>query len=286
MKAIVFSTLKEAMRKKTFIVMSIVAALFLVLWTILLYFLRDSGITEISDFGAVNSMASIMVTQTGLQFSSMLLCLLTIMLGSGAIATELETGMVHAIISRPIRRSEYVLGKYAGLALLVFVYSAIFFTALFVIAGVFSLSTVTALSFGQVLSGFLFYALVPLAILCLTVFGSVSFRAVPNGLLMIFIYVLGNIGGMVEMIGNLITSRGVISSGIFISLVSPFHTLFSAAERALLPSAGLAGEFMRSAGGLTGSGRPPSVWMYLYICVYLFGFLFLAVRKFGKRDIN
>jgi ABC-type transport system involved in multi-copper enzyme maturation permease subunit len=222
----------------------------------------------------------------GLQFSSMLICLLTIILGAGAIASELETGMIHAILSRPLDRTEYVLGKWLGLAILTVIYATVLYAALLIIGGVYALNTVTTLSLIQILKGWMLYLLVPLCVLCLTLYGSVSLKVVPNGLLMIFIYILGNIGGMVEMIGNYVNSRSVVSAGIFISLLSPFHTLYSASERVLLPSTGLVGEMMRGAGGLTGGGKPASAAMYIYIVLYALGFLALAIRKFRKIDIN
>lgn len=284
MKTIAEAALKEAVRKKTFIVMGIVTVLYLVFWTVILYYFQTSA------FAGKNvqfkGMATIMVTQMGLQFSSMLLCLLTIMLGAGAVASELESGMVHAILSRPLSRAEYIFGKFLGLALLTILYATVFYVLLLFIGFCFSLSTVTALVPSQLIGGWLMYLLVPLTVLCLTLYGSVTLKVVPNGLLMIFIYILGNIGGMVEMIGNYINNKPVISAGIFISLVSPFHTLYTSAERVLMPTLGLAGEMMRGMGGLTGAGKPASTPMYVYIAVYAVGFLVLSVYKFRKVDIT
>jgi ABC-type transport system involved in multi-copper enzyme maturation permease subunit len=194
--------------------------------------------------------------------------------------------MIHAIISRPLGRSSYVLGKFFGVLLLVAVYASVLFVMIFGIGLYFSLSVFQAVGPGQFLQGWLWYLSVPAAVLCITTYGSVVLKVVPNGLLMIFIYILGNIGGMVEMIGKYINNTGVISSGIFLSLVSPFHTLYTTAERVLIPTTGLIGDMALSAGGLSGSGQPASVWMYLYIAVYTMGFVYLAVRKFSKIDIN
>lgn len=285
MKAILLSTLKEMVRKKTFVVMFIVTVLYLIFWTVLLYHFNGSMINENVD-GSFQALASALLFRTGLQFASMLICLLTIMLGAGTIASDLENGLVLGIVSRPIKRSSYVLGKFFGVLLLIALFGSILFFLLLLVGVVFSLSTIVSLSFMQVLTGWLFFLTVPSAVLCLTIFGSVSLKTVPNGLLMIFIYILGNIGGMVEMIGQFINDTNVISGGIFISLVSPFHTLYTTAERIMLPSSGIAGEMMRGMGGLSGSGSDPSVWMYLYIAVYAVGFVMLAVRKFGKTDIN
>lgn len=284
MKPIAVSTLKEALRKKTFIVMSIVTVLYLIFWSVILYYFQNSSVGIRN--AQFKSMASVMLTQTGLQFSSMLLCLITIVLGSGAIASELENGMIHAIISRPLSRAKYVLGKLFGMMILVAAYATALFAAILLIGCAYALNPVLTLSFVQIAKGWVLYLLVPLTVLCLTIFGSVSLKVVPNGLLMIFIYILGNIGGMVEMIGNYINSKAVISSGIFMSLISPFHTLYSTAERVLFPSTGIAGELIRGAGGLTGSGQPASAAMYIYTFLYTIGFLALAIRKFRKIDIN
>jgi ABC-type transport system involved in multi-copper enzyme maturation permease subunit len=284
MRTIAYTALKEAVRKKTFIVMGIVSVLYLILWAVILYYFR--GVDFQSDTDQIGTVATVFITQMGLQFSSMLMCLLTIMLGAGSVASELETGMIHAIISRPLGRASYILGKFLGLAILTAIYATALYTAILIIGSAFSLVTVTTLGFSQLFGGWVLYLLVPLTVLCLTIYGSVKLRVVPNGLLMIFIYILGNIGGMVEMIGNFISNRSVTTAGIFLSLISPFHTLYAAAERVLLPSSGLAGEMMRGLGGLTGSGRPASAAMYIYIAVYALGFLALAVRRFRKIDIN
>lgn len=283
MTAMIFVTLKEAVRKKTFIVMTILSVLYLILWSILLYYSHDQfGDTGESEF---TYMADYMLSQLGLQFSSMLLSLLTIMLAAGSISNEMETGMVHAILSRPIRRSSYVLGRFLGLVVLASLYATIMFAALLIIGNVFALQTFAALNLGQILKSWLLYILVPICLLCITMFGSTRLKTVPNGLLMIFIYILGNIGGMVEMIGNLIGNSTVVSSGIFISLLSPFHTLYTEAQRVLLPPSGVVADLMGAAGGLSGSGRPASAWMFVYVAIYAAGFLYLAARRFQKRDI-
>lgn len=285
MKTIMRTTLKEAMRKKTFTVMTVLVALYLILWTILLYYFETN--TVANGMGEqFKALASVMFTQMGLQFSSMLLSLLTIMLSAGSIASDLENGMVHAIISRPIKRSDYVFGKFLGLFCLVSVYATVLFSAILLIGVAFSLETVLALSFYQIIGAWLFYLLVPLCLLCITLYGSTIIRTIPCGLLMIFVYILGNIGGMVEMIGNYISNSAVISSGIFISLVSPFHTLYNEAQRMLMPASGIAGDLMSGMGGLSGGGKAASPAMLIYIGIYSAVFLLLAVRKFGKTDIG
>jgi len=284
MIAIISSTFKEVIRKKTFIVMGIITILFIIFWAVILNYFQDAHLSEKNV--TFNSLASIVLTQTVLQFSSMLMCLITIVLGAGAIASELENGMIHAILSRPLDRMEYIFGKLFGLSILIAAYATALFTTILLIGRIYSLDTITMLTFDQVFEGWIFYTLVPLILLSLTICGSIRLKMISNGLLMIFIYILGNIGGMVEMIGNYLNNKAMDSSGIFLSLISPFHTLYTTAEGILLPSSGLTGEVMRVTGGLTGRGQPASSVMFIYIIIYTLGFIALAISKFRKIDIN
>ena len=260
--------------------MGIIAALFLLLWGLLLRFAMRMDIPR-----GMNDIASFMMTTMGLQFSSMLLALLTIMLAAGAIASDLDTQIVHGILSRPIRRSEYVLGKLFGLMLITAAFATVLYSMLLIIGALSGLNTITALSVGQIIFGWLWFLSVPIAVLCLTLWGSIFFRTVPNGILMIFVYILGSIGGMVEMVGTLLNNRSINGAGIFLSLVSPFHMLYVTCENCLMPGADLTQNVARFAGGLTGSGAPPSSWMYVYSVVYLAAFLLFAFRGFSKKDI-
>lgn len=285
MKAIIIATLNEAVRKKTFLIMSIVVLLYLVLWTVLLYnYSRTADIHNIN--GNFRQAASIMVFQTGLQFSSMLIALLSIMLSAGIISTEIETGMIHGILSRPLKRWEYVMGKFLGLFTLIMIFGTIMVFSILIIGNIFGLEAVTALMPLQIIKGFLMYMLVPVALLCVTVYGSISLKTVPNGLFMIFIYIIGNIGGTVEMIGKYMANEGISSVGIFISLLSPFNTIFNASKNILMNQQSILNELASSAGGLSGQGQEPSVFMYMYIGIYMVMFLFLACRKFQKLDIS
>jgi len=275
------AALKEASRKKTFVVMAVIAALFLILWGILLHFALNMRVPT-----GMRGLADYLMTQMGLQFASMLLVLLTIMLSAGAVSSELETGLMHGILSRPLRRAEYMLGKLLGLTLITAASATVFYTLLLVIGAVNGLSTVVSLTAGQALGGMLLFMTAPFAALCLTLWGSVYFKTVPNGILMIFIYILGQIGGMVEMVGQLLNNRPISSAGIFLSLISPFHMLYITCQNFLLPSADITRNAARMAGGLAGSGAPPSVWMYTWAAAYTAGFVLLSLRGFSNKDVT
>ena len=55
------------------------------------------------------------VTDFGLAGSSLLATLLAVMLGSNLLHKELERRTIYAVMAKPIRRSEFLLGKFLGL---------------------------------------------------------------------------------------------------------------------------------------------------------------------------
>lgn len=278
-------TLQEAVRKRTFIVMGMVTFLYLVFWTVMLNYFPNTSVTHgMGD--QFRPLAVHMVTRMGFQFSSMLIALLTIMLGAGAIASELESGLIQGILARPIHRYQYILGKGGGLAIIAGLYATLLFFLLLAIGAFFGLSTITGLTWPQIIPGWLLYLLLPATLLSLALYASTVMKAVPAGILLIFIYILGNVGGMVEMIGLYLNDSAINGMGIFLSLVSPFQTIYSTMERVLLPASGLAGGAMAMGGGLSAGGQPASGWMFVYIAVYTLGFIALTIQKFSRKDIS
>jgi ABC-type transport system involved in multi-copper enzyme maturation permease subunit len=56
--------------------------------------------------------------------------LIAILLGIGLVSKEIENGAIANILSKPVRRSEFILGKYFGLCLTLFVNSAVMAAAI------------------------------------------------------------------------------------------------------------------------------------------------------------
>src|SRR5919202_1372295 len=56
---------------------------------------------------------------------SFVLALTAVLLASFSLPTEVETGVVLAMLARPLRRSELILGKWLGMAVLVIGYAVI-----------------------------------------------------------------------------------------------------------------------------------------------------------------
>jgi ABC-type transport system involved in multi-copper enzyme maturation permease subunit len=282
--AIAAASFKEALRKKLFILVAALTLVYLILFGVITHF----AVKDLARAGELNTIqaldiASNIVSFLGFYFSSMLVAFLTIMASVGSISSEVESGVIHSIITRPIKRSSYVLGKYLGLGVLSVSYAVFLFAAIIAICAIFKLPIVNTLKPLDVLKGLLFFTLEPLAILSLSIFGSAAFKTLSNGIFVISLYILGLIGGVMEQIGSMLGNQSLVNLGIISSLISPFDVIYRQMLSALFINLGITSPFMMS-GGMTSTA--PSIWMLIYIFVYIPGLVILAIRKFRVKDIS
>jgi len=118
--AVATNTIKQALRMK-------VAAVFLIL---LLILLPVMGISATGD-GTLKGRLQTFVSY-GLSLTSILLCLLTIIISIYSVTSDIEQRQIYTVITKPIRRSQFLLGKLLGVILLdlilLSVFSAIIYT--------------------------------------------------------------------------------------------------------------------------------------------------------------
>lgn len=104
--AIATNTIKQAVRMK-------VAAVFLIL---LLILLPVMGVSMTGD-GTLKGRLQTFVSY-GLSLTSLLLCLLTIIISIYSVTSDIEQRQIYTVLTKPIRRFEFLLGKLLGVILL------------------------------------------------------------------------------------------------------------------------------------------------------------------------
>jgi len=213
----------------------------------------------------------------------MLVVFLAIMVSVGSISSEVESGVIHSIITRPIKRGSYVLGKYLGLGVLSVSYALFLFAAIIAICTIFKLPLVNTIEPLNIIKGLFFFILEPIAILSLSIFGSASFKTLSNGIFVISIYILGLIGGVMEVIGSMLQNQNLVNLGIISSLLSPFDIIYRQMLSSIFESISISNPFM-AVGGMASTA--PSIWMLIYIFAYIPGLVLLAIRKFKLKDIS
>jgi len=104
--AVATNTIKQAVRMK-------VAAVFLILLLILLPVMGFSATGDGTLKGRLQTFVSY-----GLSLTSLLLCLLTIIISIYSVASDIEQRQIYTVITKPIRRFQFLLGKLLGVVLL------------------------------------------------------------------------------------------------------------------------------------------------------------------------
>lgn len=99
--AIATNTIREVVRERVALVLALFGVGLLGVALVLSPLALGEGRRVVLDFGLAGA--------------SMLATLLTIVLGSSLLHKELDRRTIYAVMAKPIRRSEFLLGKYAGL---------------------------------------------------------------------------------------------------------------------------------------------------------------------------
>lgn len=281
---IALATFREVIRKKVILVIGSLTVIYLVLFSLMIHFAMEDMRKSLAGNVEIVRAAAGLISITGFYFSSMIVAFVAIMASVGTISSDIESGLIHSIVSKPIRRREYVLGKYLGITGLSIGYSAILYAFLMVINFLFDIPPLNQIQPLVFMQGLVLFCFEPLVLISICLFGSVMLKTMNNGILAIGIYILGMIGSMMEQIGTMIQLNGLVQWGIVISLISPFDSIYRKMMSVVYSSINLIGTSF--AGPFFISQKVPSIWMMLYSLVFCLGFILLAVRKFNSKDIS
>lgn len=219
----------------------------------------------------------------GLYFSSFLLALLALLASVGSIASEIENGLLQAIVSKPIHRREIVLGKFLGYGILLTVYALLLYGGIMLLNGHYNHPALTTLTSGNLIAGAAVFLLQPLLLLAVALLFSTLFRTLTAGIVSVLLYALSVVGGFIEQIGGLIDRSDLVNTGIAVSLVIPSDTLF---RKLMSIVAGSNSSPLASlAAGPFGVTAPPSNLMLAYIILYIVASIWLAIRVFKKKEL-
>ncbi|MBZ4654308.1 MAG: hypothetical protein JG781_1649 [Peptococcaceae bacterium] len=278
MWTVVKLTYREMFHRRVFLVAVVLTALFLLLYGTGLYFankhpMRDPMISKV----AFSQMLSI-----GLYLSSFIIAFLAVLGSVGTIAGEVESGVIQTILVKPLERWEIVLGKYFGLALIMLVYSTVFFFTVLGLNVLFAKGSHTLywLSVGK---AWTLFVTLPLLVLSISLWGSTFLTTLNNGVMVVMLYSFATIGGFMEQIGSVVRNEGLINVGIFSSLIMPVDAIYRKMVNTLLT--GGPGDFNLAMPTMFTGKVEPSGWMLVYTYVFILFFIWRAVRVFAQRDI-
>jgi ABC-type transport system involved in multi-copper enzyme maturation permease subunit len=199
------------------------------------------------------------------------------------ISSEVESGLLLSILARPVRRSEVVIGKWLGLAILVAIYAG--GSAFLEMAAV---DWATGYVPPHPILLTLYVAAEGLVLLSLGLVLSTRLSGITGGVIALVAWLMGWIAGVVGNIGTALQNQSVEDIGIISRLILPTDGLWRGAVYAMEPDAVLA--LLRAAGT---AGRanpfaavdPPPTAFLLWVVVWFGLMLGLAIWSFRTREI-
>jgi ABC-type transport system involved in multi-copper enzyme maturation permease subunit len=245
---------------------------------------RDRVLYNLVAFGAVLIGASYLIGQLtagqdvkiikdlGLAAIATFGLLIAVFIGIGLVWKEVERRSIYALLSKPVRRHEFVLGKYAGLALTLFVNVAIMTLAFYAVLGYMSTQFPAARATDPAMLlaiAFIFVEL--LLVTAIALFFSTFSGPFLSAALTFGLWVIGHFNADLRNFENVVESRAAayLARGLYYLL--PNFAAFDVKAQAVQ--------------------AVPIPWMYMvvtaaYGAVYIALLLTAAVVVFSRRDFK
>ncbi|HEY3081500.1 MAG TPA: ABC transporter permease subunit [Chloroflexota bacterium] len=205
-----------------------------------------------------------------------------VFVASPSIAGELESGVALAILPRPIRRSDVVLGKWLGLAILICGYTVLTMTLEFVVV-----SLLVDYAPPDPVAATIFLMAQSLVLLTLTLLCSTRLAPMTGGIVALLLFGIAWMGGVAKAVGAAVGSEVVQNVGTATSLIVPTDGLWRGAlyhlEPAVMVAAGSGNRIAAANPFLT--LQPPSLAYDLYALAWVAAVLGLAIFSFSRRQV-
>jgi ABC-type transport system involved in multi-copper enzyme maturation permease subunit len=199
------------------------------------------------------------------------------------ISSEVESGMLLSVLARPVRRSDVVIGKWLGLAVLVAIYAA---------GSAFLELTAVNWATGYVpphpVDLVVYVGAEGLALLSLGLLLSTRLSGITGGVIALVAWLMGWIGGIVGDIGTALENESVQNVGTITHLLLPTDGLWRGAVYAMEPDAVLAA--LRASGAVASANPfsaidPPPIQFLAWVVVWFALMLALSIWSFRTREI-
>jgi ABC-type transport system involved in multi-copper enzyme maturation permease subunit len=272
-------TLREAFRRRLLWVLVGLTALIVVLtWWGFGRIAESSPIT-----GPVQTLGISQVTVMLAFMFSFVLAMTAVFAGSPAIGPDIESGLLLAVLARPIRRAEVLLGRWLGLAVVLVGYA--------LIAGYLELGAVVAAT-GYVpsdpLVGPIYLAGESLILLTLAIVISTRVASVAGGAIAVVAFGLAWMAGVMGGVGQALDIKILHGVGIVARLILPSDVLWRGSAGALSPS-----DNVLTAGGVNAnlyrfspfSGTTPSLPWLAWCVIWVVAMLALGIVLFRNREV-
>jgi Cu-processing system permease protein len=275
MLIIIQLTIREAQRRKLLWVAVLMGFAFLLIFGIGFHYIQRDILRHPPGLQQERIIYGFLLT-AGMYATNLLVTIVAVLVSVTTISGEIDSHTIDAIVTKPIRRWEVVIGKWLAFALLILTYLLALSGGLMIL--VYAMS---GYRFEEIIPGLLMMSLAALLVLSLSIAGGTRLSTLANGVLAFMLFSIAYLGGLIEQIGGFIRNEAAVNIGIITSLIMPADALWKKALSYLQPrefsSPMIAGPFAVT--------TEPSTLMVAYAILYLVGLLIFAVWSFTRRDL-
>ena len=272
-------TILEASRRKLLLALGIL--------TILVIVLSSWGFSRLPTMNNVTSaevrLASSQLTILMAFMFSGVLALGSTLVAAPSIASDIESGIALAILPRPIRRSELLMGKWLGLAGLVALYAA--GSALLEMLGIW---IGTQYLPPNPVAALVFVGAEGIVLMTLALFLSTRLAPMTGGIIALVLFFVAWVGGIALAIGQAFGNDTITLIGNLSRFLIPTDGLWHGAIFYLEPSEIIAAARVAGrarAGNPFFAEAPLTIWYDLWVVLWLGVVVALANWSFAKRDL-
>jgi Cu-processing system permease protein len=273
-------TFLEAIRRRIVLTGLVLGILFLIVYSVGFYMIftaisNETALEETAFAHVMQNEMSNFLLMAGLYAVTFLSVAMGALLSADTLAGEINSGTIQTIITKPLRRSDVVLGKWLGFAGLLALY-------LLLMAGGTVLSVFLQSGYlpRNLLAGLSLIYLEALLVMTFSLACSSAMPALATGGTVFGLYGLAFIGGWIEQIGAIFNNQTAVQVGIATSLLFPTESLW---RRATFEMQSAFGAVLQMTPFVTLS--VPNQLMMVYALLYLLIALAAAVRIFQNRDM-
>lgn len=270
---ITWLTFHEARRRRMALAALGAGALFLLLFGLGVSYINQELLREGTPAMAVGPIHSFLLL-AGLYVVHFLTVMLAIFASVDSVAGEITSHTIQALLTRPVRRWQVLVGKWLG-------YAAMLSLFLGMLGGgvILVMWAITGYVPPNAAQGIGLLVMEALVLLALSLLGGTRLSTLTNGVALFLLYGLAFIGAWVEQIGALLQSDAAVRIGVIASLALPVEALWRRAAYLMQPPLG---NIMPTPFSVS---SVPSEAMVLYAALYGAAALLLAMRSFGRRDM-
>jgi ABC-type transport system involved in multi-copper enzyme maturation permease subunit len=272
-------TILEASRRKLLLALGVLTVVVVVItsWG----FSRLPTMNDVTP-AQVRVAASQLTILMAFMFSGVL-ALGSTLVAAPSIASDIESGIALAILPRPIRRSEVLMGKWLGLAVLVTFYAAA--SGLLELLGIWLGTDYLP---PNPLAAIAFVAAEGIILMTLALLLSTRLAPMTGGVIALVLFFVAWIGGIALAIGNAFDNETIKNIGTGSRLLIPTDGLWHGAIFYLEPPDFIAAA--RAAGRARAGNpffaeAPLPLWYLVAVGAWFLGVLGLANWSFAKRDL-